>query len=419
MKNIIKDLKWRNLLFNKIKNIKNILNENKKIVYIGFDITYFSLHIGHLLAISILNRLYNYGYKIIIIIGQTTTLINNNEKINLNYNKLKIINQLKKLFNNKKILILNNYNWLKKLNFIKIINLFFKKILLNKLIKKKIKKKNNNNTLYLSEFIYPFLQGYDYYYLNKKYNCNLQIGGSDQWGNILIGIDIIKKNKNKKNIYGFTYPLLLNNKGKKFSKSNKNIKNIWLNKKLTSIFRFYQYFLNLNDKDSILYIKYFSFQNYKYINNIIIKHNLNKNLKILQKKIAKILTIWVHGYKNYKYVKKISKILFKKNYNKLNKKLINFLKKQIKNKKIIINNYLLNINNLIKNKFLFKSKNNYKKFIINNGLLLFNNKKIIINNNIININKYNLIKNKYLIIQKGKKNFFLLKIKNINYKNNE
>ncbi|WGH27212.1 MAG: tyrosine--tRNA ligase [Candidatus Shikimatogenerans bostrichidophilus] len=407
MKNFINEFKWRKLIKNKTKNI-NLFFKKKKNIYIGFDPTFKSLHIGHLLAISIILRLYKYGYNVIIILGEYTTKILKNNKKNIYYKK-KIFKQLNFFFKKKKnIKIINNKKWLKKINLIKFITKIFKIISINNIINKKIFKKKilNNDCIYLSEFIYPIIQGYDYLYLNKNNNCNLQFGGSDQWGNILIGINMNKKINNKK-VFGFTFPLLLNSKGKKFSKSNNKINNIWLNKKYTSIYNFYQYFINLNDNESIKYIKYFSFEKKKKIIKIINKHNKKPEIKLLQKKLSKMLTIWVHGKKNYKNIKYISNILFKKKYNIINSNNIFLIKKLITKKKININNNkkIIIINDLIKNNILFKSKTEYKKFYKNNGLLLINGKKII-NNIISDFN--NLLEKKFLIIQKGKKKFLLL-----------
>ncbi|WGH25828.1 MAG: tyrosine--tRNA ligase [Candidatus Shikimatogenerans bostrichidophilus] len=418
MLQLIKDLKWRNLIYNKTKNINKFLN-NKKIkkkVYMGIDPTSNSLHIGHLLGISLLLRLNNIGYKILIVIGGATAIIGDlnekNKKIKLNKNKIKnniniIKLQILKIFKKKKIIIINNYKWIKKIYLLKFLKKITKKIYVNNILKFKIIKHKikNNKNIKLSEFIYHVLQGYDYLYLNKKKNYNLQIGGSDQWNNILTGIKIIKKIYNK-DVYGLTFPLLLKKNGEKFSKSNK--KNIWIDKKKTSIYNFYQYFINLSDIEAINYIKYFYFKKKEQIKKIIKKHKKNKKKKILQNKIAKYMTKWIHGKKSYKEINKIIKLIFIKNNKKYKiNKHINIIKKHIKNIKININsnNKYLYIYDIIKYKKIFKSNTEYKKYIINNGIILINNKKI--KNNIIS-NFKNLFLNKYLIIKKGKKKHYLV-----------
>ncbi|WGH24905.1 MAG: tyrosine--tRNA ligase [Candidatus Shikimatogenerans bostrichidophilus] len=414
MKNLIKELKFRNLLYNKTKNLILFFNKKNNSFYFGIDPTYSSLHLGHLLGISIINRLYKLGYKnSIILFGKATTLIKkkyNNKIINNNINKLK--KQILKLSINKNILFINNINWYKKILFIPFIKKIFYINSINSLLKiKKINNMiNNNESIKFTDFIYHLLQGYDYLFLNKKYNCNLQIGGSDQWYNILTGIKLIKKIKKVKT-YGFTYPLLLNNKGEKFSKSKKNINNIWISKKKTSIYDMYKYFINLSDNRSIEYLKYFSFVKKIKIKKIIYKHNFNKKKKIIQKSLLKFFIKWIYNIKTYKEIKLVMNILYKNNFNKiinnfyLIKKYINKIKINIKKTDNITMYNIIKYKNII-----FKSNREYNNYIKNNGIIYINCKKL--NNNIININ--NLLYNKYLFLKKGKKDFFLLIIKFIN-----
>ncbi|WGH26535.1 MAG: tyrosine--tRNA ligase [Candidatus Shikimatogenerans bostrichidophilus] len=412
MNNLIKELENRNLIINKTKNLNKILKEKRINLYIGFDPSFISLHIGHLIPLFIIKIISNYfkkikkKNKIFILIGNYTVKIGDIKNNNIKKKKKKnkeifknkkyIINQIKKILNNSNIKIINNKKWLKKIKLINFLNKICNKISINLMLKKKIinDKLKNKECIYLSEFIYQILQAYDFFYLNKKKKIILQIGGSDQWTNITTGIKLIKKKK----IYGFTFPLLLDKEGKKFSKSSIINKNIWLSKKYTSIFNFYQYFINLSDNDSLIYIKYFF--NFK-------KKKKNKN-KYFQKIIAKKLTCWIHGKKNYYNILFITKLLFKKKKIKKIKKNFFLIKKYIKN----INFYIkkkknIYIYDLIKIKKIFKSNNEYKKYIKNKGIFLVNNKNIY--NNLIT-NFKNLIKNKYLLIQKGKKKFFILKI---------
>ncbi|WGH25092.1 MAG: tyrosine--tRNA ligase [Candidatus Shikimatogenerans bostrichidophilus] len=416
MKNLLKKFKFRNLIYNTTKNIH--LFKKKNYFYFGIDPNYSSLHIGHLLGISLINRLYKLGYKnLIIILGGATSLIgdikNKNKK-----NKHKILkniklikNQLYKIIKNKQILILNNIKWLKKIKLLKFLLKILKKISINSILKIKIikKKLNNNKNIKFTEFIYHILQGYDYLYLNNKFKCSLQIGGADQWNNIITGIKLIKKIKNKK-VHGFTFPLLLNSKGIKFSKSNKNIKNIWIDKNKTSIYKLYQYLINLSDKEAINYFKQFSYLNIKKIKKTILIHNKFKHKKYLQKYLVKYFISWIHNKKTYYEIISVMNILFKKKIKiKYIIKNIKLIKKYIKNINININpNKTFTIYNIIaKNKIIFKSNTEYKNFIKNNGILLINCQQIY--NHIINLN--NLIYNKYLLFQKGKKKFFLLNLK--------
>ncbi|MDH3005014.1 MAG: tyrosine--tRNA ligase [Candidatus Shikimatogenerans sp. JK-2022] len=417
---LLKEFKFRNIIYNFTKNIKKYFNNKKNTFYFGIDPTNTSLHIGHLLGISIINRLNKLGYKnIIIILGGATTLIGDidhkstyNNKKKIFYNIKLIKKQLLKLIDNNNLIILNNIKWFKK---IKLLNFFikiFSKISINSILKIKLikNKLKNNNSIRYTEFIYHILQAYDYLYLYNKYKCVLQIGGADQWNNIITGVKLIKKIKKKK-VYGLTFPLLLNKFGKKFSKSYDNKSNIWINKKKTSIYNLYQYFINLSDKEAINYFKQFSLLNIKKIKKYIYIHKKYNYKKFLQKYLLKLFICWIHGKKIYKEIYYVMNILFKKKNNlKYIKKNILLIKKYIKNINIKLKNLNgLTIYNLIKqNNNIFKSYNEYKKFINYNGLLLINGNKI--KNNIININ--NLINNKYLILKKGKKEYYLLIINN-------
>ncbi|MDH3004508.1 MAG: tyrosine--tRNA ligase [Candidatus Shikimatogenerans sp. JK-2022] len=408
---ILKNLKYRNLIYNYTKNIDNFFKNKKNTFYFGIDPTDDTLHIGHLLGISLINRLYKLGYKnIIILFGGATTLIKKNyNKIKINKNIKKIKKKLIKIIYNKNIKFINNIKWYKKINILNFIKKIFNIISINSLLKIKIIKSllKKNININFSFFIYHLLQGYDYLYLYKNYKCILQIGGSDQWYNIITGIKLIYK-LYKKKVYGLTYPLLLNNKGIKFSKTNKNINNIWINKNKTSIYDFYQYFINLSDNESIKYLKFFVLINKKKIKKIIKLHKLYKKKKIIQNYLLKFFIYWIYNKKVYKEIIKVMYILFKKN-NYINiKKNILLIKKYIINISLLINkNENFTIYKLIKlNKIIFNSFNEYKKFIKNKGKIFINCKNL--KDDKINVN--NLIFNKYLIFKKGKKQFFLLKI---------
>ncbi len=413
--NIIKILKKRcliNEISNNIKKIKNINNKNIKI-YCGFDPTNDSLHIGHLLILITLKRLIKKKYKIIILIGEITANIGdpsfkkkNRKKIKkekIKIFKKKIKKQIKKILKYKKykIKFISNKKWFKKMNIIyffnKICNFFKIKDILNK---KFIKKRLNNikQGINIKEILYNILQSYDYYYLFKNFKINLQIGGSDQWGNITSGIKLIKK-KYKKSVFGITIPLLTNKNGKKFSKSKK--KNIWLNEKKTTPYEFYQFWLNINDNKLLLYFKQFTFIENKKIKKLIKYNNIIKNKKILSKNITKI----VHGKKKTKQAIFVSKIYFNKKIkltlnilNKLNK--INIPKIKIKKK------YNLKIKNILILLNISKNKSKAHNEILNKSINI--NKKLIIKTNYI-LNKKDMLFNKYTIISKGKKKFYLIK----------
>ncbi len=418
-KNIINDLKKRKLI-KQISNKKKLINKinNKKInIYCGFDPTNYSLHIGHLLLLITLKRFQKENYKIIILIGEITSIIGdpsfkkkkrkiiNNKKIKIYTKNIK--KQINKILNYKKknkIKIITNKKWfnnMKMIYFLKNIGKYFK---INKLLNKdsiKIRNKNNKNGITFKEISYNLLQSYDYYWLFKKFNINLQIGGSDQWGNITSGIDLIKK-KYKKKVFGLTLPLITNKNGKKFGKSKKN-NNIWLNKYKTTPYEFYQFWLNIEDKKIYLYFKQFTLIKINKIKKIIKKNNIINNKKLLAKYITKL----IHGKNETKKAIFVTNFYFKllNNINNITIKLLNKLYKINIPKIILKNNKNINIKKILLLFKIVKSTSKAHNLILNKSINI--NKKLIKNTNYF-IKEKDKYFNKYTIISKGKKKFYLI-----------
>ncbi|WP_185873269.1 tyrosine--tRNA ligase [Blattabacterium cuenoti] len=422
MKNIIDELIWRGLIQNSVPNLKNILKKPITI-YVGFDPTSNSLHIGNLLIIITLIHFKKFGYNTIILIGGATGLIGDpsgkeSERKILNKSILKtnIISikiQIYKLFKSfsEKIELLNNFDWIKQISFIDFIRKVGKYLSVNYLISKDSVKHRMENGISFNEFSYSLIQGYDFYYLNKTKNCKLQIGGSDQWGNITLGIELIRKKTGKK-VYGFTIPLIIRNNGIKFGKSNRVEDNIWLDENKTSPYKFYQYFINLSDIEIEKYIKMYSFLSKEKIEYLIAKHKENPEKRLLQKKLSTELTKLVHGDEKYKEILNVVSILFDKNY-----KNIKFLGKEdyISIYNNIPNNILskkefnngIYLSNLLKKSGLINSNSESIRAIKNNSIYV---NKISIKKDIL-IDERHIIGKKYIILQYGKKNFFILIIK--------
>ncbi|WP_185864988.1 tyrosine--tRNA ligase [Blattabacterium cuenoti] len=421
MKNIIDELSWRKLIQDKVYGIEEQLKKPTK-TYIGFDPTSDSLHIGSLLPIIILIHLKRMGHPVCILIGGGTGIIGDpserkdekkilKEKI-LEKNFFSIRNQINKIFKyySENVEILNNFQWIKNISFIDFIKNIGKHISINYLMSKNSIKKRVENGISFKEFSYALVQGYDFYYLNKINNYQLQIGGSDQWGNITTGIELIKKKTGKK-VYGFTFPLITKSNGKKFGKSE-NEYNIWLDSKKTSPYKFYQFWMNLSDLESERYIKIYTFLSKKKISNLIIKHKKNPNKRLLQKKLAYNLTNWIHGNNKYQEIIKIISVLFQKDY-----KILQTLKKDecisiYKNipNKLLYKNKLKKgfiLIDLLKESGLFKSKK-LAKIAIKSKSIYVN--KILIKENFI-IKEKNLIQEEYILLQFGKKNFLIVKFK--------
>ncbi|WP_343184117.1 tyrosine--tRNA ligase [Buchnera aphidicola (Ceratovacuna keduensis)] len=420
-KEIINKFKNSGFIY-KITNKKKFLKITKKYnsisLYCGFDPTSDSLHVGHILPILFLKKMQEYGNKIIFLIGGSTSLIGDpsfkkkerklfSKKKNLKYQKkikLQISSILKKNFFNKNVKILNNYKWFSNINIIDFLRNIGKNFSINNMINKSsvIDRINRSDKgMSFSEFSYSLLQSYDFSYLNKKYNTILQIGGSDQWGNIVSGINLTKKlYKNK--VFGITIPLFVKKNGKKFGKSSKG--SIWLDKKKTSVYDFYQFWLNISDEETNNFMKIFCFV------GILDKKKIKKKCSIKniienRKNIANSITKFVHGKNFLKIVKKISKILFKKKIFFINKNSFNFLTK----KYVGINKFYVNKNNnlseILLKTFFSKSLSKSKKIILSGGIKI---------NNIVKKNYNYIFKSsdkifsKYSLLSKGKKKFCIL-----------
>jgi len=418
MNSFLENLKKRNLL----KDISNeskleFAQEKKYGVYCGFDPTAFSLHIGNLMQLIILKAASSYNFVPYVLIGKATGLIGdpafkekerkktNFKDIEYNFECLK--KQIKNIF--PEFIIINNYKWVNDLSLIEFLREVGKAFNISTMLAKDHIKTRIQSGLSFAEFSYNLIQAYDFYHLAKTKKILVQFGGSDQWGNIISGINLIKEkykhnsNKNLLNAIGFTIPLIVNSNNEKFGKTKGG--NIWLNSKLTSVFSFYQYFLNLSDEAALKLIFYiFDFSLLK-IKNIIKKHLENKKLKILQKEISLYFTSLIHTQKKANEVVELNKILFvnlkNKNYLLTNKdfqicyKHLNHLD---------LNQESINIVDLLIFSKLATSKRDAKKLITQNG--------ISINNKIINELDFVLnfsSDNNYFLIKKGKKKYFVIK----------
>ncbi|WDR80593.1 tyrosine--tRNA ligase [Candidatus Purcelliella pentastirinorum] len=419
--NLIKKLKKRGLIKN-ITNekqlIKKIKNKNIKL-YCGFDPTAESLHLGHLIPIICLKHFQKYGHTPIIIIGGATSLIGDptlkkkerkkisKKQINQYTKKLKIqINKiLKNEINNKNLNIINNYTWFKNKKIINFLIKVGKHFSINNMINKDfIKKriKNIKHGISFTEFSYNLLQSYDFYKLNKKHNVILQIGGADQWGNMISGIELIKK-INKKKTFALTVPLLTKSNGEKFGKSKKQ--NIWLDEKKTSPYKFYQFWMNINDKEIYNLLKIFTFMKISKIKLLIKKKNKNEKKNMGQLILAKKITTMIHGKQNTKTAENITKILFHKKIKNITEKDLKELKKggipYIK----IKNNENINLTKILIKTKLSKSKTQARKIIISNAIMINNKKQ---KNTEHKINESEKLFNQYTIIKKGKKKHFMI-----------
>ncbi|WP_343189168.1 tyrosine--tRNA ligase [Buchnera aphidicola (Chaitoregma tattakana)] len=417
---IINKFKKSGLIF-EITNESSLIEEFKKhnsiTLYCGFDPTSDSLHLGHILPILFLKKMYDYDNNIIILIGGATSLIGDpsfkdkerelysHDIMRNNQKKLKkqILLILKKNFSKKDVIVLNNYVWFSNINIINFLRDVGKHFSINQMINRSsVIDRINRSDLGMSftEFSYSLLQAYDFSYLYKNYNTILQIGGSDQWGNIVSGITLTKKLYNKK-VFGITIPLLINKNGKKFGKSEKGT--IWLDNKKTSVYDFYQFWLNITDVELKYFIKIFSFlgiiEKKLYKENVVVDIIKNKQI------VADSVTKFVHGKKFLYIVKKICNILFNNDFSDIQKSDFNFLtKKYVGLPVILVKKHEKLIKILLKASFS-KSLGNSKKMILSGAIKI---------NNFVKkdcdyiFNESDKFFSKYSFLCKGKKNFCIL-----------
>jgi tyrosyl-tRNA synthetase len=421
-KNFVDELRWRGLLHDITPNAEEILLKENSTGYLGIDPTADSLHIGHLVGVMIMKHFQLAGHKPIIVIGGATGMIGDpsgkSEERNLldektlRHNQDALKKQLERFidFDNNKALIVNNYDWTKDYSFLHFIRDFGKHLTINYMMSKESVKQriNSKNGISFTEFSYQLLQGFDFYYLYKNHNCKFQLGGSDQWGNITTGIELIRR-KLGGEAYGITVPLITKSDGKKFGKTEKG--NVWLDAEKTSPYEFYQFFINTADQDAEKYIKIFSIRSKDELEKIIDEHKKEPHKRLLQQELAKELTITVHGEKEYNNAVEASKILFgkatKDSLARIDEKT--FL--QVFDgvpvfeiaKKDFINSNIVEL--LAEKTKVFNSKGECRRLMKDNGLSINQEKQ---NNQNFSFSENDLINNKYVLIRKGKKNYSLI-----------
>ena len=426
-KNFFEELKWRGLIQDSTPSIDEELDKNSLIAYIGFDPTSDSLHIGSLVQLIILKHFQEYGHKPILLIGGATAMIGDpsgksKERNLLDQNEIsenitQIKNQVAKFldFKNSKnpALILNNYDWISELNIIDFFRDYGKSLTVNYMMSKESVKKRispgQSEGMSFTEFTYQLFQAYDFYHLHKNYDCKIQMGGSDQWGNITSGIELIRKKTGQKS-FALTCPLITKSDGSKFGKTEEG--NVWLDRNKTSPYKFYQYWLNSSDKDSENYIKIFTMADKNYIDKLISDHRTKPHQRLLQKFIANELTQMVHSKEDLENVIKASEIFFgKSNYKDLDEipeDVFLEIFEDVPSVKISKSNYdsIPNFEKFLQVTGFFKSNSDIRRSLSENSVMI--NKERV--NDDFDFKSISLIKKKYILLQRGKKNYFLVNI---------
>jgi tyrosyl-tRNA synthetase len=427
MKNLIEELTWRGMIQDIMPGTNEQLNKEMTIGYIGFDPTADSLHIGNLVPIILLIHLQKCGHKPIALVGGATGMVGDpsgkSEERNLlsedilNHNVSKVKLQLQKFLNFDPSLpnaaeMVNNYDWFKQISFLDFIRDTGKHITVNYMMSKDSVRKRleSENGMSFTEFTYQLVQGFDYYWLNKNKGCKLQMGGSDQWGNIVTGTELIRR-KSSGEAFAFTCPLITKADGGKFGKSEKG--NVWLDTTKTSPYQFYQFWLNAADADAIKYIKIFTFLPKEEIDSLIEQHTGNEHQRIIQKKLAEEVTCFVHSRLEYEFAVKASEILFNNDTAEILQQLNEEQLLQVLEGIPTVSYYLSEIQkgvdvvSFLADTNIFTSKGEARKMIQGGGI---NINKIKVDSIELIINKSLLLNDKYLLVQKGKKNYTLVKI---------
>ena len=427
MEQFIDELKWRGMLHDVIPGTEEYLSKNKTIGYVGFDPTSDSLHIGSLVPIFILRHFQNAGHTPVVLLGGATGMIgdpsgksderNLLDKKILKYNEKKLKLQFEKFLDfkskkNNRAILVNNYDWMSKFSIIDFSRDIGKHITVNYMMaKESVKKRISKDTsqgMSFTEFTYQLIQGYDFLHLYKDMNCMLQMGGSDQWGNITTGTELIRRKENKK-AYAMTCPLIKKSDGSKFGKSEGG--NIWLDKNKTSVYKFYQYWLNISDEDALSYIKVFTFLSKSQVDELILEHNKDKARRLLQNKIADTVTSMVHGQKDLNNAISASKVLFGKS----SKEDLEYLDENTFNEIFdgVPSNILsmkrlqqeIEIENLLATETNFLKSISEARRALKENSISINKRKITANTK---ITKDDLINGKYILLQRGKKNYYLV-----------
>jgi len=410
---LLEELQKREVIYQStnLEGLKKELSKKEISLYCGFDPTASSLHLGHLLPLVTLKRFLDNSFKVIILIGGGTALIGDpsgkkKERKLLSFQEIKeykknIESQIKNIFKDSKNLIfVDNYQWLKEIDLIKFLREIGKDFTVSYMLSKESVKERLKTGLSFTEFTYMILQAYDFVYLAKNYNCLLQIGGSDQWGNITCGIDLIRKKLNKE-AYGLTLPLVTKSDGQKFGKTEKG--NIWLDKELTSPYELYQFLFNIDDKDVIKFLKYFTFLSLEEIKDLEKTLKERPKERLAQKTLAFEIVSFIHGKKEAERAQKISEALFNQGINNLNKEDLEELFKSVPVIKIKEKKELDVIDFLVKTKVCF-SKSEARR-ILKEKSLFINEKQFELGEK---IKKENGIYSKYFLIKRGKKNYFFV-----------
>lgn len=427
--NFVEELKWRGMIQDMTPGTEEQLKKEMTTAYLGIDPTADSLHIGHLVGVMMLRHFQRSGHKPIALIGGATGMIGDpsgksQERVlidepRLRHNQECIKKQLEKFldFNSKAenaAELVNNYDWMKDFTFLDFIRNVGKLITVNYMmskdsVKRRFTGENGADGMSFTEFSYQLLQGYDFVYLNSHKNCKLQLGGADQWGNITTGTEMIRKVTGNE-AFALTCPLITKADGKKFGKTESG--NVWLDKRYTSPYKFYQFWLNVSDEDAEKYIKIFTSLPHEEIDALIQEQKEAPHLRPLQKRLAKEITIMVHSEEDYNAAVEASNILFgnatSDALKKLDEETLLSVFEGVPQFEVSLEEIKqgVKVAELFTEKAaIFPSKGELRKLVQGGGVSVNKEKLADFDTT---IDSASLLNNKYILVQKGKKNYFLL-----------
>lgn len=429
-KNFIEELQWRGMIHDVMPGAEDHLNEQMRAAYVGFDPTADSLHIGNLVPIMLLAHYQRCGHKPVALVGGATGMIgdpsgksserNLLDEKTLRHNQNAIKNQLAHFLDfesdapNAAVLV-NNYDWMKEFSFLEFIRDVGKHITVNYMmakdsVKNRISSESSGDGMSFTEFTYQLVQGYDFLHLFRENSCTLQMGGSDQWGNITTGTELIRRIGGGKG-YAITCPLITKSDGSKFGKSEGG--NVWLDAERTSPYKFYQYWLNSSDADAEKYVKIFTFLTQEEVEALIAEHNEAPHMRLLQKRLAKELTTMVHSEADCLNAEKASGILFSKSFKEdiqqLDEKTFLDVFDGVPQAEIATSEIEegLDMIGALAAKTQFLKSNGEARRALKENAISVNKEKV---KEDYKITSNDLINNKYVVLNKGKRNTYILKI---------
>jgi len=425
--NFVEELKWRGMIQEIMPGTEEQLQKELTSGYVGIDPTADSLHIGHLVSVMILKHFQRAGHRPIALVGGATGMIgdpsmksqerNLLDEATLRHNQEAIKKQLAKFldFESDKpnaALLVNNYDWMKDISFLDFIRDIGKHLTVNYMMAKDSVKKRltgeASEGMSFTEFSYQLMQGYDYLHLFSEYGCKIQMGGSDQWGNITTGTELIRR-KTGGEAYALVCPLITKADGTKFGKTESG--NVWLERRYTSPYKFYQFWLNVSDDDAEKYIKIFTALSKDGIDSLIAEQRQSPHLRSLQKRLAQEVTVMVHSEEDYQNAVQASELLFGKTLPQVDNETLMDVFEGVPQFEVSMDDLeegIKAVDLFVEKAAIFPSKAEMKKLVQAGGVSV---NKIKLDNFDELLDRSYLINNRYILVQKGKKNYYLIIVK--------